>query len=126
MISQSFLKALACGALALCLSSCGLFSSKPKPVASGPAGPLEFDSFSNSWKPSTQVVTPPPSEPNATLAEQQAAAKREDSTLKKAGRAVGNTAGAVGRAVKKPLGWLPFGKKDEAPAEEVQPAVPAQ
>lgn len=121
MSFQRFLPVLACGTLALGLSSCGLFSSKQQPV--GVAEQQQFDPFSNTWKPSTQVITPPPSEPNATLAEQQAAAKREAGALKKAGRAVGNTAGAVGRAVKKPLSWLPFGKKDEVPIEEVQPAV---
>ena len=122
MMLQRFLQISACGAVAFSLSACGLFGSRsPEPVAA--TGALEFDHYSNTWKPSARVVTPPPAQPNAALAAKEEADKRENSTLNKAGRAVTNTAGAVGRAVKKPLGWLPFGKKDEAPSEEVQPAV---
>lgn len=120
---QRFLQIIVCGSVAFSLSSCGLFSSRSSEAAVTAPGALEFDHYSNTWKPSTRVVTPPPSQPNQALAEQEEAAKRENSTLNKAGRAVTNTAGAVGRAVKKPFGWLPFGKKDEAPAEVVQPAV---
>ena len=122
MISQRLFALLAGGVLTLGLSACG---SKPTPAPVA-TGPQEFDPYSNSWRASNRIVTPPPSQPNQALAEQQEAAAREDSTLNRAGRAVGSTADAVGRAVKKPLEWLPFGKKEEAPAEEVQPAVPVQ
>ncbi len=122
MILQRFLQILACSAVALSLSACGLFGSRSSEPVAGP-GALEFDHYSNSWKPSTRVVTPPPAQPNAALVEKEEAEKRENGALKKAGRAVGNTAGAVGRVVKKPFGWLPFGKKDATTVEEVQPAV---
>jgi hypothetical protein len=94
-----------------------MFSSKPsETMVSRNASSQEFDPYSNTWRSTERVVTPPPSQPNAALAEQQAAAKREDGALSKAGKAMSNTASAVGRAVKKPLGWLPFGKKDDVPA----------
>jgi hypothetical protein len=96
-----------------------MFGSKPSgPMVSQSGSSQEFDPYSNSWRSTQRVVTPPPSQPNAALAEQQAATKREDGALNKAGKAMSNTASAVGRAVKKPLEWLPFGKKDEAPAVE--------
>lgn len=115
MISQRVLSLLATGALSVLLSSCG---SRPAaaPVA---AGPQEFDPYTNSWRASNRVVTAPPSQPNLALAAQQEEAAREDNALNRAGRAVSS-------AVKKPLQWLPFGKKDEVPDEEVLPAVPAQ
>jgi hypothetical protein len=110
------LHVLACSFAALSLSACGLFDSKSSSVTA--TGAQEFDPYSNSWRASHKVVTPGPSEPNAAIAEQQAAAKRDSNALAKAGRAMGNTASAVGRVVKKPLGWLPFGKKDEASVED--------
>ncbi len=100
-----------------------MFSQKTAHIA--PAGQQEFDPYSNTWRPSGQVVTPPPSQPNAQLAEREAEARREDSALNKAGRAMSNTAGAMGRAVKKPLDWLPFGKKDEPAVEGAAPMPPA-
>jgi hypothetical protein len=98
-----------------------MFGSKPsQPVASTTAN--EFDPYAHTWKASERVVTPPPSQPNAALAAQDAAAKQENSTLNKAGRMVASTASAVGRVAKKPLEWLPFGKKDEAPVGDGKPA----
>jgi hypothetical protein len=122
MIPRRLLQVLMCSSAAVALSACGMFGSKPaQPMAA--AGSQEFDPFSNSWKASEKIVTPPPSEPNVALAEQQAAAKREASALNKAGRAMSSTVSVVGRAVKKPLGWLPFGKKDTATDAEAKPAV---
>jgi hypothetical protein len=124
MNARFLLHVLVCSTSALALSSCGMFGSKQeRPVAS--AGTQEFDPFSNSWTTASRVVTPPPAQPNAALAEQAAQAKREDGALNKAGRAMSSTAGAVGRVVKKPLDWLPFGKKDEAAVEEAVPATAA-
>jgi hypothetical protein len=121
MISRLF-QTLACGTVALGLSACGMFGSKPaQPVAS--TGAKEFDPYAHTWKVTGRVVTPPPSEPNAALAAQDAAAKQENSTLNKAGRMVASTASAVGRVAKKPLEWLPFGKKDEAAVGDGKPAA---
>lgn len=125
MTSHRLLQVLACATVAGALSSCGMFGSGSSQHAAA-TGTQEFDPFSNSWKPAGQIVTPPPSEPNAALAEQKEASKRENSTISKVGRAVGNTASATGRVLKKPLEWLPFGKKDEEPVEEVKPAAPAK
>jgi hypothetical protein len=114
--------ALVCSTSVVALSACGMFGSKvERPVAA--TGPQEFDPYSNTWTTATRVVTPPPSQPNATLAEQQAQAKRDDSMMNKASRAMSNTASSVSRAVKKPLGWLPFGKKYEGEVEKVQPEI---
>jgi hypothetical protein len=122
MISQRLLQTLACSTVAFGLSACGMFGSKTsQPVASTAA--QEFDPYAHTWKATGRVVTPPPSQPNAALAAQDAAAKQENSTLNKAGRAVASTASAVGRVAKKPLEWLPFGKKDEAPAEDGKPVA---
>jgi hypothetical protein len=121
---RNLLSLLACGAVALSLSGCGLFGSGSKaerPVAA--TGAQEYDPYAHTWRASNRVVTPPRSEPSTALAQQQEAAKRENSTLNKAGRAMTNTAGAVGRAVKKPLEWLPFGKKDETVPDDAKPAV---
>jgi hypothetical protein len=105
---------LACSGVALGLSACGMFGEKTAHIA--PSSQMEFDPYANTWRQSGRVVTPPPSQPNAALAQQQP----EESTLDKAGRAMGETASAVGRAVKKPLEWLPFGKKEaEGPAVDV-------
>ncbi len=123
MIVTRLSQACMCAASVVALTSCGLFSSKPAPTSAA-HGSQEFDPYANTWKPADRAVVPPPSEPNALLAENKAEAARQNSTLNKAGRAVGNTATAVGQAVKKPLEWLPFGKKAEAPVEEVKPAVP--
>jgi hypothetical protein len=112
MISRRLLQVLACGSVALGLSACGMFGSKP-PRQVATSGAQEFDPYANTWKSTGRVVTPPPSEPNAALAMQEAAAKQENSALNKAGRAMNSTASAVTRAAKKPLEWLPFGKKDE-------------
>jgi hypothetical protein len=125
MISIRLSQLLACATLIGALSSCGMFGSGSSQANTAPSA-QEFDPFSNSWKPAGQIVTPPPSEPNAALAEQKAEQERQSSALNKVGRAVGNTASAAGRVVKKPLEWLPFGKKDEAPVEEVKPAAPAK
>ena len=124
MISQRFIQILACSTVAAGLSACGMFDKPAPHVAS--TGTQEFDPYSHQWRSSGRVVTPPPSEPNAAIAERQALAKNEDSTLNKAGRAMSSTASAVGRAVKKPLEWMPFGKKDEAPTEEVKTTEPAK
>jgi hypothetical protein len=121
MILPRLVHGLACSSAAFALSACGMFGSKPSPAVAS-TGAQQFDKYSSTWKPSEKIVKPPPSEPNATLAEQEAAAKRENSTLNKAGRAMSNTVGAVGRVVKKPLDWLPLGKKDTATGEE-KPAV---
>lgn len=112
MTSQRLLQVLACGSVALGLSACGMLDSKP-PRHAAVSGPQEFDPYANTWRTSQRVVTPPPSEPNAALAAQAAADKEENKALNKAGRAMNSTASAVTRAVKKPLEWWPFGKKDE-------------
>jgi hypothetical protein len=109
---QRLLQVLACGSVAIGLSACGMFDSKP-PREAVATGPQEFDPYANTWRTTQRVVTPPPSEPNRALAAQAAAEKEENSALNKAGRAMNNTASAVTRAVKKPLEWWPFGKKDE-------------
>jgi hypothetical protein len=123
MSSKRLLQIIACGAAALGLSACGMFGSKPS-QSSAAANAQEFDPYARTWRASGRTITPPPSEPNAALAEREAAAKQENSAFNKAGRAMNTTASAVGRAVKKPLDWLPFGKKDEAAAEAAT-ATPA-
>ena len=132
MTSPIFCRALASAALAASLTSCGLFGPKPAPVTSAAQGAQEFDPYTNAWKPANRIVTPGPSQPNAALAQRKADSARENSALGKAGRAVSTTASAVGRAVTKPLEWLPGGKKEEAPAmltppteEELKTALPA-
>jgi hypothetical protein len=124
MSSKRFFQTFACGGVALGLTACGMFGSKPAEVSHASVGAQEFDPFANTWKTSGGAVTPPPSQPNAALAEREAAEKQENSALSKAGRAMNTTASAVGRAVKKPLGWLPFGKKDEAAVETEETARP--
>jgi hypothetical protein len=123
MRSKRFSQTFACGGIALGLTACGMFGSKPA-ESHASVGAQEFDPFANTWKASGRTVTPPPSQPNAALAEREAAEKQENSALSKAGRAMNTTASAVSRAVKKPLGWLPFGKKDEAAAETEETARP--
>ena len=116
-------------ALAVGLSSCSMFGSKSSPTASAPVGAQEFDSYSNTWKPASRVVVPPPSEPNAEIAAQKEQLKKENSVVKKMGRG----AGEVGKTIAKPLKWVPFvgGKKGEASTDpnEVDPSyspAPAQ
>lgn len=128
MTSLPLRRLLASVALVVSLTSCGLFGPKPAPVTSAAQGAQEFDPYTNAWKPANRIVVPGPSQPNAALAQQREEAARENSALEKAGRA----ASAVGRAVKKPLEWLPGGKKKEEPAmitppteEELKTALPA-
>jgi hypothetical protein len=119
MNARRLLPVFVCSTAALGLSACGMFSAKPeRPVAA--TSTQEFDPYSNTWATSSRVVTPPPSQPNASLAEQQAQEKKESGTLSKAGRAMSNTASAVGRAVKKPLGW--FKKKDDGTVDDAPPS----
>jgi hypothetical protein len=125
MSSKRLLQIFACGAAALGLSACGMFGSKPSESTSA-ANAQEFDPYARTWRASGRTITPPPSEPNAALAEREAAAKQENSAFNKAGRAMKTTASAVGGVVKKPLDWLSFGKKDEAAAEESTPAAAAK
>jgi hypothetical protein len=68
-------------------SSCSMFGSKPVPQASTQQ---EFDPMTSSWKPSSRVVVPPPSQPAAPIAV-TAEAEPEKPGL-----------------VKKMTGWLPF------------------
>lgn len=128
MTSLNLRRALAATTLAASLTSCGLFGPKPAPVTSAAQGAQEFDPYTNAWKPANRIVVPGPSQPNAALAQKREEAARENSVLGKAERA----ASTVGRAVKKPLEWLPGGKKEEAPAmltppteEELKTALPA-
>jgi hypothetical protein len=120
MSSKRLFQISACGGLAFGLSACGMLGSKPS-ASQASADSQEFDPFAHTWRTSGRTVTPPPSEPNAALAEREAAEKQENSALNKAGRAMNTTASAVGRVVKKPLGWLPFGKKDDESGDEVKP-----
>ena len=83
---------------ALLVSSCSMFSSSPP---SQTAGQQEYDTMSNSWKPSTRVIVPPPAQPATPMKVASAEPEKKDGVLTK-----------VGNTVKKPLGWLPFvGKK---------------
>ncbi|MEZ0387363.1 MAG: hypothetical protein ACAI34_09875 [Verrucomicrobium sp.] len=111
-----------CLVLAAGLSSCSMFGSKSSSTASAPVGAQEFDPYSNTWKPAGRVVVPPPSQPNADIAAQKEALKKENSMVKKVGRG----AGEVGKTITKPLKWIPFvgGKKGEASADpnEVDPS----
>lgn len=132
MTSLTLRRALASATLVLCLTSCGLFGPKTAPATYANQGAQEFDPYTNAWKPATRIVVPGPSQPNAALAQQKADTAKDNNPLTKAGRAVGNTASAVGRAVSKPLEWLPGGKKEEGPAmltppteEELKTALPA-
>ena len=115
----------ACLALVAGLSACSMFGSKSSVAQSAPVGAQEFDPFSNTWRPVSRVVVPPPSEPNAEIAAQQEQAKKDNSVVNKMGRSagkVGSAAGAVGKTLTKPLKWIPFvgGKKNAE--DEVDPA----
>jgi hypothetical protein len=125
MSSKRLLQIFACGAAVLGLSACGMFGSKPA-ESSASVSAQEFDPYARTWKASGRTITPPPSEPSAALAAREAAAKEENSAFNKAGRAMKTTASAVTGVVKKPLEWLPFGKKDEASAEGATPAPTAK
>jgi hypothetical protein len=103
---RSFLLPVSASLLVAALAtSCSLFSSKPVAEHTVPTISQEFDTDSGTWKPTTKIVVPPPSEPNATLTEAEEKARAENSLTHK-----------VGRAVKKPLTWLPW-HKEEAPQQ---------
>lgn len=112
-----------CLLLAASLSACSMFGSKSSVATTAPVGAQEFDPYSNTWRASTQVVVPGPSEPNPEIAAQQAQLKKENSVIKQVGRSaskVGTAAGSVGKTLAKPLKWVPFvGKKDAQ--DEVDP-----
>ncbi|MFZ4763821.1 MAG: hypothetical protein ACOYMN_02610 [Roseimicrobium sp.] len=118
-------------AMATTLTSCGMFGSSSRTASSATAA-QEFDPFTHTWKPSSRVVVPPASQPNVEYAERKAAEEKENNTLSQVGRAVGNTASAAGRAVKKPLEWFAPSKKEEpdqpseAEMREALPALPAK
>ncbi len=121
MILKRVSLALICAASAAALTSCGMFGSKPAPAPSY-AGGQEFDPYTNSWKPAQRVAVGT-SQPNAMLAQRAEEQKRENTFIKKTGRAVNNTATAAGNAVKKPLKWIPFvGKKGEEKDPNYYPA----
>ncbi len=103
---RSFLLPVSAGLLfAVLATSCSMFSSKPVAAHTVPTVSQEFDPDSGTWKPTTKVVVPPPSEPNATLIAEEEKARADNSLTHK-----------VGRAVKAPLSWLPW-HKEAAPAQ---------
>ncbi|WP_038162366.1 hypothetical protein [Verrucomicrobium sp. BvORR106] len=115
----------ACLALVAGLSACSMFGSKSSVSQSAPVGAQEFDPFSNTWRPVSRVVVPPPSEPNPEIAAQQEQVKKQNSVVNKMGRSagkVGNAAGAVGKTLAKPLKWIPFVGGKKSAEDEVDPA----
>lgn len=112
MILKRCALSLVCISAAATLTSCGLFGGSKAQPTGAYVGGQEFDPYSNSWKPTQRVVTPPASQPNAELARRAEEQKKQDGLINKTTRAVTSTATAAGAAVKKPLKWVPFvGKK---------------
>jgi hypothetical protein len=85
-------------------------SSPKSNVAGAKPGMAEYDPASASWKPTTRVVVPPPSQntPPMVVAKSAPVQPKEGILTK------------MGRTMKKPLQWLPWTKEETTPLAQPQ------
>lgn len=98
---------LALSFCAVLLAACG--GTKKNTAAAAPASREEFDTSTGSWRPLSQVVTPPPHEEGAVIV-----AKKGPGMMSK-----------VGKSLKKPLQWVGLAKDEpqSAPATSAPATV---
>ena len=102
------MKAIVSLALTVCAALLAACGGTKNTAATVPASHGEFDPSTGTWRPLTQIVTPPPPEEGAVIVAQK-------------GPGMMNK---VGKSLKKPLQWVGLAK-DEPPPAPLAPAPAA-